>query len=328
MTRPSAARLLRVAAAAGLLVLVAWASNPREVLRAMAGARWTPILAAVALVVVDRVLMAYRWLALLAPVPARQRPRLGELLRVFLVSTFVGTFLPAGIGGDAVRAFGLAKLDVPAPAAVASVVLDRALGVLSLLVMALGGLLLVRAAATHPGVQLGLALAGAACLGMALMIFHGPTARLAVRAGGLAPPRLARGVRSLVEAVQRYGTHHAALFWVLVASIAVQALRTLQAYYLGQALGISAPLGAYFAFVPLIVLVMQVPVSVNGIGTSQAAFVWFFGQAGVERPEAFALSILFLALGVIGNLPGGLLCAWPGGAGGPAPSRPDPPATG
>jgi hypothetical protein len=309
-----------VAAAAGLLVLVAWASNPREVLRAMAGARWPPILAAVALVAVDRVLMAYRWLALLAPVPAGQRPRLGQLLRVFLVSTFVGTFLPAGIGGDAVRAFGLARLDVPPPAAVASVVLDRALGVLSLLVMALAGLLLVGGTGAHPGVRLGLALAGAACLGMALVVFHGPTARLAVSAGGLAPPRLARAGRSLVEAVQRYRTHHAALFWVLVASIAVQALRTLQAYFLGRALGIDAPLTAYFAFVPLIVLVMQVPVSVNGIGTSQAAFVWFFGQAGVGRAEAFALSVLFLALGVVGNLPGGLLVAWQGSGtdGGPA----------
>ncbi|HMF98330.1 MAG TPA: hypothetical protein VKE96_28715, partial [Vicinamibacterales bacterium] len=51
------------------------------------------------------------------------------------------------------------------------------------------------------------------------------------------------------------------------------------------------------------------PVTFNGIGTSQAAFVWFFGRAGVAAPAAFALSILFVALGVVGNLPGGLLYA-------------------
>ena len=54
---------------------------------------------------------------------------------------------------------------------------------------------------------------------------------------------------------------------------------------------------------------MLLPVSVNGIGTSQAAFVWFFGRAGVPGAEAFALSVLFLALGVVGNLPGGILYA-------------------
>ena len=61
---------------------------------------------------------------------------------------------------------------------------------------------------------------------------------------------------------------------------------------------------------PLILLVMLLPVTFNGIGTSQAAFVWFFGRAGIPAPPAFALSVLFVALGVVGNLPGGLLYAF------------------
>ena len=77
--------------------------------------------------------------------------------------------------------------------------------------------------------------------------------------------------------------------------------------YLGAGLGIALPLATYFAFVPLILLVMLLPVTFNGIGTSQAAFVWFFGRAGVPAAPAFALSVLFVALGVVGNLPGGLL---------------------
>jgi hypothetical protein len=34
-----------------------------------------------------------------------------------------------------------------------------------------------------------------------------------------------------------------------------------------------------------------------------------FGRAGVPSAVSFALSILFLALGTLGNLPGGLLYA-------------------
>ncbi len=37
-----------------------------------------------------------------------------------------------------------------------------------------------------------------------------------------------------------------------------------------------------------------------------AAFVWLL-RAGVGAPQAFALSVLFVALGVVGNLPGALL---------------------
>ena len=65
----------------------------------------------------------------------------------------------------------------------------------------------------------------------------------------------------------------------------------------------------YFAFIPLILLVMLLPVTFNGIGTSQAAFVWFFGRVGVPAAAAFALSVLFVALGIVGNLPGGILYA-------------------
>jgi hypothetical protein len=55
---------------------------------------------------------------------------------------------------------------------------------------------------------------------------------------------------------------------------------------------------------------MLLPVSINGIGPSQVAFVWFFGRAGVPDAQSFALSLLFVALGIVGNLPGGLLYAF------------------
>jgi hypothetical protein len=94
---------------------------------------------------------------------------------------------------------------------------------------------------------------------------------------------------------------------VLLCSVLVQILRILQAYYLGLGLGIAAPLSAYFALVPLILLVMLLPVTFNGIGTGQAAFVWAFRHAAVPDAAAFALSVLFVGLGIVGNLPGAVL---------------------
>jgi hypothetical protein len=86
-----------------------------------------------------------------------------------------------------------------------------------------------------------------------------------------------------------------------------KSLRIVQAY-LGADSASTLP-STYFAFIPLILLVMLLPVTFNGIGTSQAAFVWFFARAGVPAPAAFALSVLFVALGIVGNLPGGILYA-------------------
>ena len=96
---------------------------------------------------------------------------------------------------------------------------------------------------------------------------------------------------------------------MLAASLAVQALRVLQAWCLGRAMGIDAALAVYFVAIPVVLLIMLLPITINGLGTGQAAFLWTFGAAGVGRPEALALSILFIALGILGNLPGGVLYA-------------------
>ena len=45
----------------------------------------------------------------------------------------------------------------------------------------------------------------------------------------------------------------------------------------------------------------------SGLGTSQLALDLFFQQVGVPSPQAVALSILFVALALVGNLPGALL---------------------
>jgi uncharacterized protein (TIRG00374 family) len=230
-------------------------------------------------------------------------------MRIFFVSSFVGNFLPS-VGGDVYRAYQLAQLQVRPAQAAASVLMDRVLGVLSMVIVAAAALALLRNVDV-PGVVPALVVTAAGCAVAAAGVFSERAAALAVTlAARLRSPRLDHIARGLTDAVRRYATHHAALFAVLLASISVQALRVVQAYCLGRALDIQQPLPVYFALVPLITLVMQLPITVAGLGTTQLAFERLFGQAGVAAPQAVALSILFLALGTVGNLPGGLLYAF------------------
>ena len=55
--------------------------------------------------------MAYRWLVLLCIIDPAARPPFVEIMRIFFVSTFVGTFLPASVGGDAVLDVTVVLLD-------------------------------------------------------------------------------------------------------------------------------------------------------------------------------------------------------------------------
>jgi len=302
--------LLRLVVAAGLTWIVLRQSDPRLIARVTADADWRYIGAAVLLVLADRALMAYRWLVLLRPIPAAARPPFPALLRLFFVSTFVGTFLPASIGTDAVRAYGLRQHHVGGAVAVASVLMDRLLGVLSILLMAVVGLIFARRFASDPAVLVPLGAAAAVSVAAAVVVFSPRGAGVAARMlAGLPGARLRDVGRRVLDAVTAYSAHHVDLFNVLVGSMGVQVLRIIQAYLLGRALGIEAGVGVYLALIPIILLVMLLPITINGIGTSQAAFVWFFAAAGVAAPHAFALSVLFVALGIVGNLPGGVLYA-------------------
>ena len=300
-------RLFRIFVAAVLTSYLLWRSDPSAVVRAASQADLAWILAAVLLVFADRVLMAQRWIALLCIIEG-PRPRLGRLVEIFLTSTFVGTFLPASIGGDAVRAYSLSRDAVSAADAVASVFMDRMLGVASLLLMGILGLLLARDLASNAAIVSSLVMTAGLCAIAILMVFSerfGAWSAGVVRAVPVAAVQ--RAGRSILESVRRYARYHRQLLAVLLSSVAVQTLRVVQAYCLGRAIGIDAGLITYFAFVPLILLVMLLPVTINGLGTSQLGFVWFFARAGVAAAPAFALSILFVGLGVIGNIPGALI---------------------
>lgn len=303
-------RLFRILVATVLTSYLFWRSDPSAVLRAVVSAHLSWILAAILLVFLDRLLMAYRWITLLCIVEGR-RPPMGRLVEIFLTSTFLGTFLPASIGGDAVRAYSLSRNNVSGADAVASVFMDRMLGVASLLLMGLVGLLFARDLASNAAILASLGVTAALCAVTILIIFSEHIGAWCAPVVGLvAFGPLQRAGRSIVESVRRYARHHAQLAAVLVSSLAVQVLRVLQAYCLGRAVGIEASLAAYFAFVPLILLVMLLPVTINGLGTSQLAFVWFFARAGVPSADAFALSILFVVgLQLVGNLPGAALYA-------------------
>ena len=308
---------LRVAVAVGLTAYILWRADPAQVLRAAASADWRLIAAAVALVFVDRGLMAYRWMVLLSALSPQTRPPFPAVLRIFFVSTFVGSFLPS-LAGDVYRAYSLSRLHVNGVESAASVIMDRALGVLSMVLVAIAALAFAREMITLPGVLPTVLIAGVGCGVAAAGLYSERVASLALGAAALLPGQKAKrlGV-GLVDAVRRYASHHGAVTVVLIASVAVQLIRVAQAYCLGVAIGIAAPLWTYLVFVPLIVIVMQVPITISGLGTSQLMFELFFGRVGVPAPQAVALSILFLALGIIGNLPGGLIYLT-----GPAPPKP------
>jgi uncharacterized protein (TIRG00374 family) len=300
--------VLKLAVAILLTALVLYWSDPTRILAAFAAADLRWMSAAVALVLVDRTLMAMRWIDLLVGLAPGTRPPLGAVLRVFFVSSFVSNFVPS-VGADLYRAYALSRYAVHLAESTASVLMDRALGVLSVVLVAAVALPFATLDGRNELIVI-LLVMGAVCGVAAAVVFSERAANGVRRIASAIPMALLQRVTAaLTDAVRSYARHHGALLRVLLLSVAVQVFRVLQAWCLGRGLGIDLPLATYFAFIPLIVFIMQIPITPNGLGTTQLAFERFFVPQGAPAAPVFALSVLFLALGILGSLPGGILYA-------------------
>jgi len=298
------ARLLFAIALTGYLIF--WKTDPSAILGAIAGAHWTWLGAAILLAIVDRLLMAWRWIALLENGGAG-RPPVRRLIRIFLVSTFLGTFLPSSVGSDVVRAWSLSRERFGGAQAAASVAMDRLLGIIALVAVAAVGLFLGRHLLPERFLIFALGAAAAGSVMGLLVVYSSRAESFLLGLARALPPVIGNPSAKLVAAVRAYAIHHRVVTAVFVMSLAVNVLRVVQAWVLGLAIGLDQPGVVYFAFVPMINLMMQLPVSIFGLGVAQLGFDWFFAHAGVATADALALSFLFIGLGLLGNLPGAVI---------------------
>ncbi len=297
----------RVLLAGGLMWLATRNASWADIGAALGRGSWTWFGVCLGLVVVDRSLMAWRWIALLRAVETPPCVPLHQIVRIFFVSTFVGTFLPGSIGGDAVRALSLSRLVAPTHLAVGSVAVDRLLGIVSVLLMAAGGSILVARLIDGRLLAASIVIAILGVVGTILLLFDSRILAGLVRWAGGRFPRVERLAQKFLAAIRQYGDHRGVLVGVLLASIGVQALRSAQAWCLGLAMGLTLGGGWYFALIPFGVLAFLLPASVSGLGAGTASFVPLFALAGLPATDAVALALLFWFLGVLGNLPGGIL---------------------
>ena len=292
---------LRLAVTAAILWWLSARIDMGAAVAAVAAVSLPHLALVLALVAFDRALMIWRWLLLLRA--ANVQVSAGDATRLFLISSFVGSFLPAGVGGDAARAWGLSQITAKLSDALASVVVDRVLGVLSLAAMGVVGLAIAAPGNAAGRIAVAVAVLAAACVAA---FWSDALFRWAVpdyRHGGPVARRLLR----LADAVARYREHRGALAAVMAWSLAVQVLRITQAYVLGLGLGMQVPFNYYLLFMPLGLLMLLVPVSVSGFGVPQGVIVWLLRPMGVPDAVSFALATLIVLTGLAGNLPGLLL---------------------
>ncbi len=246
--------------------------------------------AMVGVTVVGVVLSALRWQRVLSAleVPARTM----ALVPLYLASLFVGNFLPSTIGGDVLRVSRLASARGDTARALASVTLERLTGWLVLPVLTMAGLL------ANPG--LGRIAPGATRLALGLAVVT--VSLLVVILGLVSSARFGRSLARSHGWRRFTGSVHLGLerlrkapglsFEVLTVGFAYQLVVVLAAFLGAKALGIGISWTATLAFFPVVAIVQVLPLTVGGLGTREAALIFFLHPFGVPEAHAFALGLL------------------------------------
>lgn len=241
-----------------------------------------------------------------------------HLTAIYYMGLFFNNFLPTNFGGDVIRVWKLARLTGEPHDAAGSVVLDRVSSILALLLIAL-----VPALIKLRLLGAGLALA---VVGMFLVL----VAIILVFASQRATKRLARfplfrgdpfgmrrHLREFYYSLYRFRGHPAAMLELMAISLVYQGLNVTTVYVLGLSLGIDVSPIYYFLFIPVVLAVGMIPVSLNGIGVREGAWVLLFSQVGVSSAEAFSMSVLSLLVVTTASLAGGVFYLFDRGV--PAP---------
>ena len=290
--------LLRALLTAGILAYLLSRIDPRDALDALLAIPLSALALVMVLVAIDRAVMVARWLVLLRASDAEVSMK--SAAWIYLVSSFIGSFLPAGVGGDAARAYTLAKRTDRGSEAVASVAVDRMAGMLSIVILGLTGLMLWTERLGGDIRRSTLIVAAIVATGIAAAVRADDLIRLLIPARFQAAGPFGRAAR-LADAMARYRSRPVALATVLMLSFAVQLLRILQAYLLGLGLGLDVPFGYYLVFMPIGLLMLLLPVSVSGFGLPQGVIVWLLRPVGVPDAQSFALSTLIVLTGLAGT---------------------------
>jgi uncharacterized protein (TIRG00374 family) len=301
-TRKILGLVLRAVVSAALLITLATRIDIQSSFGVIRLARLELILLLFAMLVVERLFVAYRWHVLLSC--SRYAAPMASTVRVSFMSTFLGLFLPGGVGVEAFRVYGLARQTSNLAMSLTTVLVDRVLGFFMLVMLVLIGLGLAPTGlygqiAPWAWLALGVVVAGTA---IAML----PRSRRVI--SGLVPRALeglvSRRLQRLYECLDLFWVRPGVMAWVTVLALGFQLFRVAIPLVAAAALHLQAPVVYFIAFVPIINFLGMLPISLGGLGVREAGYVFFFGTVGMNSEAAFSMSILIYVLGVAATLPG------------------------
>jgi uncharacterized protein (TIRG00374 family) len=263
-------------------------------------------LAAVAIHVVSFSVTAVRWWLLLRH--SGERVRLQQILPSYYLGVFFNNLLPTNVGGDVVRTIYLHRRGYDLKALAASLIIDRSIGLLALLLVASACAVFASQPWLGEKLRASALMILIGCLAGTALAFSPWTGRLLAYWQRRASHTKRR--RELLDSAAicySYRSNPSLLCLAVSLSVVAQSAMVVNYVLIGNSIGIDLPAVSYFVIVPVVVITTILPISLGGLGVREGALVVLLMLAGVDRQLAIGLSLIYLATFWTSTLPGALV---------------------
>ena len=299
-------RLLQVAIALSLFGLIFATISWRPVVRTFGDVLWWWVVAKLLLSVFGLLLLTIRWNILLKDQGIRVPTSF--LFKRSWIARFVNSFSPGKAGGDLYRIFGSWGFELKKTAVSSSVLFDRLTGVVGLLfLLSVMGFVQYDVARRLGMPLLPLATVVGTVTVVLVMTTRWPVAWIR-RLIAKRPATKARStVEELLGSIAIYLDRRGTLLVSVAISITSLLVSAVSTYVGFLALNVDVSFGDALFISLLINVVRFIPISINGWGIREGAYVLMFTQVGVGGAEALSVALLGRVLGVVSASIGAIL---------------------
>ena len=303
--------LSKLLISAGLLAFVLSRVGLQDTFDKLRSADAVLLLLALGLFICGVCLRAFRWRALLSDrglhVPV------AVLTQLYFIGQFFNTFLPTGFGGDVVRVVELARYGVSKTDSLSTVFLDRLSGLMAFFLMTLFVIPFAGQLIPSGIFSILVLMSGVSVVVTWLMFERRFTTRLMNSLFARVRFPFKAKIERLYESMRANSTRATAQ--AMAIGFLFNLLLIAVNYLVAAALGQHIDLGYFFLFIPIISTLLLLPISLNGLGVREGAYVLLFASAGVGSVAAVSMSLAFWAITVLTGLIGGVLYALQGAHG-------------
>jgi uncharacterized membrane protein YbhN (UPF0104 family) len=289
---------IRVVVTLGLMAVVLRGVDRESFLAIIRTVDWRWWATGLAIALVVQVIAGLRWSSLARPVgftfPA------GLFVWRFFEGMFFSLCLPSSIGGDVIKAYRLADSTPRRLLAGCTVLADRLTGLAGLGVLAGAAVIAVEWSLGPWGTIAAGGLLLAAVLGVT-WLGVGSLDRV------LALIPAAHPARQFVSQLLPYQMRPAILAGAVAWSLVIQFGNAVAVSVIARGLGVTLPLSVWCVVVPLVMLAMVVPISINGVGVREGGLAMLLAPRDVPGEQAVAIALLWFLSTIVSGLIGGLL---------------------